>query len=260
MPAKWPWNLPKRSNSGYLKELEGIRYTPELKKLVEKCVDNAGSSSDSKDTFYGMDKNDAVAAVNNFHKLSSPPAIPLDIIRAVYSLIESPSELETALQSAKSLEFTPAQEKSSEESNEERRWRRRMDRLRLRAEEKRYQRLTSNLDHEIADDVTTRSMTYAASVGLNMIVAPISFGVFMYFFAGHIFTWLTGKEDEDPRKADMRKIITGVVCGVLMLFIEMILFVIRTYAMDASMAKKAKTKKVSPFGYTKPVEVAKKQS
>ena len=37
-----------------------------------------------------------------------------------------------------------------------------------------------------------------------------------------------------------------------MLFVEMILFVIRTHAMDESILKKRKTKKLSPFGYTKP--------
>eukprot|EP00957_Ditylum_brightwellii_P038515 2911118-Ditylum_brightwellii.AAC.1 len=63
-------------------------------------------------------------------------------------------------------------------------------------------------------------MTYAASVGLNMIVAPISFGVFMYFFAGQIFHWVAGEEGQfDPRtsaanKTDIRRVIAGVVSGV----------------------------------------------
>ena len=85
-----------------------------------------------------------------------------------------------------------------------------MDRLRLRAEEARYKKLTQNLDTYVEDDVTTKSMTYAASVGLNMIVAPLSFGVFMYFFAGAIFGWMSGDEEEvNPRKTDIKSVITG---------------------------------------------------
>ena len=63
-----------------------------------------------------------------------------------------------------------------------------MDRLRMQYEETKYMKLTDNLqDHRCDDDVTAKSMTFAASVGLNMIVAPLSFGCFMYFFAGGIF-------------------------------------------------------------------------
>lgn len=95
-------------------------------------------------------------------------------------------------------------------------------------------------------------MTYAASVGLNMIVAPISFGVFMYFFAGAIFGFITGGEEElQPHQTDIKSVITGVVSGVGMLFIEMILFVIRTHEFEAALSKKKrKNNYVSPFGHT----------
>jgi hypothetical protein len=68
----------------------------------------------------------------------------------------------------------------------------------------------------VEDDVTTKSMTYAASVGLNMIVAPISFGVFMYFFAGAIFGWMTGNDDRESSRphhqTDIKSVITGEFC------------------------------------------------
>jgi hypothetical protein len=174
------------------------------------------------------------------------------------------------------------------ETGEQRRFRKRMDRLRLRAEEARYVKLTKNLDTHVEDDVTTKSMTYAASVGLNMIVAPISFGVFMYFFAGAIFGWMTGNDEElKPHQTDIKSVFTGelsVVCttgalsrfliillynatnsiyvyswdakgvisGVGMLFVEMILFVIRTHEFDAVVTKKKRKRAttISPFGYS----------
>ena len=145
---------------------------------------------------------------------------------------------------------------------------RRLERLRLMDEERSYGRLTTNLrsSHSSTrdDDVTARSMTYAASVGLNMIVAPISFGVFMYFFAGGIFgRFLDDVPDADvvddvPRRGgggnavDVRRVIAGVVSGVFMLFVEMVLYVIRSHEIEASVARKGRRRenRANPFGYT----------
>jgi len=97
-------------------------------------------------------------------------------------------------------------------------------------------------------------MTYAASVGLNMIVAPISFGVFMYFFAGSIFNRFFGSDNDNDTSGnvDIKRVIAGVVSGVCMLFVEMILFVIRSHELDSSVRKKGKRKenRANPFGYT----------
>ena len=129
-----------------------------------------------------------------------------------------------------------------------------MERLRLKNEESKYAALTANLGVEgPSDDVTTRSMTYAASIGLNMIVAPLSFGCFMYFFAGGIFDFFLPANVETAAKAtgpDIKRVIVGVVSGVAMLFIEMILFVIRTHEMEKAITKKSKKKKAhQPFGH-----------
>ncbi|KAL7523171.1 hypothetical protein ACHAWF_000410 [Thalassiosira exigua] len=87
-------------------------------------------------------------------------------------------------------------------------------------------------------------MKYAMSVGLNMIVAPLSFGAFMYFFAGSIFTrFFDGGEDLGGGSGvDVRRVIAGVVWGVFMLFVEMILFVIRSHELDVSVRKKGRRK------------------
>mmetsp|Transcript_14446 Transcript_14446/g.22575 ORF Transcript_14446/g.22575 Transcript_14446/m.22575 type:complete len:82 (-) Transcript_14446:74-319(-) len=79
----------------------------------------------------------------------------------------------------------------------------------------------------------------------------------MYFFAGQMFTWIAD-DDESATTAnhhrilETRRLIAGVVSGVAMLFIEMILFVIRTHEFDKAMSKKKRKKTPSPFGYTKP--------
>ena len=256
---------------GYVKILEGIESTPALIKLLTKAVEeqHCDSKSKSKDGFYSMPRDEAVTVVEEFLQqrqgkgkgdatVAIPIAIPLNVIRAATNLLKDPIEFEFKLNQALStkLVYTPAPPKSaSTKSDDElRRFNKRMDRLRLRAEESRYKKLTDNLDTSIADDVTVKSMTYAISVGLNMIVAPISFGVFMYFFAGQIFTWISASPDKvlKPHETDIRGVIAGVISGVAMLFIEMILFVIRTHTMDKSVRKKAAKKKISPFGYTRP--------
>jgi Endoplasmic reticulum-based factor for assembly of V-ATPase len=253
MTAKWPWDLPKRKNTGYAKVLEGIESTPELRKVLEQAVDSQGEWSTNEDAFYHMPPDEAVVLIEEFLKRVEPIAIPLDVIRAATSLLKDPTELNAALSTK--LVFTQVTPQATKTDEETRRFQKRMDRLRLREEESRYKALTGNIDTYVADDVTVKSMTYAASVGLNMIVAPISFGVFMYFFAGQIFTWISAspKVDLKPHEVDIRRVIAGVISGVCMLFIEMILFVIRTHTMDKSVRKKAKKMKgISPFGYAKP--------
>jgi hypothetical protein len=149
---------------------------------------------------------------------------------------------------------------------------RRLERLRLRDEERSYMKLTTNLKTHSSlrdDDVTVKSMMYAASIGLNMIVAPATFGVFMYFFAGGVFGRFFdedppgegGADDDSGRRGggrivgggvDVRRVIAGVVSGVFMLFVEMILFVIRSHELDASVTKKSRRRenRANPFGYT----------
>jgi hypothetical protein len=165
--------------------------------------------------------------------------------------------LEKALTSTE-LMYTPPPPAASTLTltEEQKRHRRRMERLRLRSEETFYHKLTANIEHKVADDVTTRSMTYAASVGLNMIVAPLSFGCFCYFFAGQVFHWVAPQHELrrmnsphlNPNTPDVRRVIAGVVGGVAMLFIEMILFVIRTHEFDKSIRQKDKRKSTNPFG------------
>lgn len=83
----------------------------------------------------------------------------------------------------------------------------------------------------------------------------------MFFFAGSIFSRFfdnaTDDDDHNGRSRvgdtiDIRQVIAGVVSGVFMLFVEMILFVIRSHELDASVRKKSKRKenRANAFGYT----------
>jgi len=128
----------------------------------------------------------------------------------------------------------------------------------MRSDERKYTKLTSNIDRYVADDVSVKGMMYATSIGLNMIVAPIATGTVMFFFAGALFNWIEGDNDGIVGKTnrnnngaiDIKRIIAGVVSGVAMLIIEMVLFVIRSHEMDRHVCKKVKIKgEENPFGF-----------
>ena len=187
--------------------------------------------------------------------------LPLECIQALRYLIQSSKttdqrkseqlkSLDAALRGSR-LVFETPQKKAADPTYEKR-----IERLRLKSEERMYSKLTTNLQQTVKDDdVTAKSMMYATSIGLNMVVAPISFGVFMYFFAGSIFSrFFDEKTDGEDvsENIDIRRVIAGVVSGVFMLFVEMILFVIRSHEIDASVRKKSKRREyqANPFGYT----------
>jgi hypothetical protein len=196
--------------------------------------------------------------------------LPLAVIRAMKVVFQSTAaaennndsndnkieQLETAL-SQSHLKFTSnATTSDTSLSREQKKFRERMERLRLQNEESNYYKLTSNIGNRktLDDEITTKSMTYAASIGLNMIVAPLSFGIFMYYFSGPIlnFVWkrVETPHNTHPGAVDIRKVIIGVISGVAMLFIEMLLFVIRTHEFDRGLRKKQKKKgsSIKPFG------------
>ena len=196
---------------------------------------------------------------------SSPSCIPLKAITAAKHLLETTtasSELkthhETQLNESLShpstqLVFTqPDTDTPKERTKEQIAFQKRLERLRLVQQERAYEGLTQNIDKNIQDDNALSGMMYATSVGANMIVAPITFGVFMYFFGAKFFSWMESEGSTTTRKEgqlDIRGVIMGVISGVIMLFIEMILFVIRNHEMDKYMTKKKKTDRTNAFGY-----------
>jgi len=234
----------------YVKKLEGVTLTEELLGLWKESYskaqfDTSGASTNERD----LSRKQALQILkDNVHPNQDPKFVPMDVLKAL-EVLDS-AALERALSGATSLAFTPPPG-PVEKIAASRKFQQRMERLRLKNEEKKYVKLTNNLQKEVQDDITAKSMTYAASVGLNMIVAPLSFGCFMYFFAGGIFDYFWGEEfsARTTGGTDIKRVIVGVVSGVIMLFIEMTLFVIRTHEVEAHAVKKKKKKKeVQPFG------------
>lgn len=192
---------------------------------------------------------------------SQKKSLPIPVLRALHVVLQSSQQppsaqhqnnLDEAL-SHTQLAFSAPVSTSTKSSQDQAKFQARMDRLKLQHEATQYCHLTHNIDsgRNQQDDVTTKSMTYAASVGLNMIVAPLSFGVFMYFFSGPLLNVAFERfQPTHPGAVDVRKVIIGVLSGVGMLFVEMMLFVIRTHEFERGMRRKDKKQKsvVKPFG------------
>jgi hypothetical protein len=235
----------------YKKTLEGVQVTDDMLRLWKECYSQvqSGVGSDSSNSKGELSKKQSIRILKDApHPNQNPQWVPIDVVRAMQVLSADSSVLEQALQRT-SLFFTPPPA-PKEETREQRKQRTRMGKLRLQCEETKYVKLTGNLHQEEHDDINGRSMTYAASVGLNMIIAPISFGCFMYFFAGGVFDYFLGEEfsSRTGGGTDIKRVIVGVVSGVIMLFIEMTLFVIRTHEMEKHTTKKRKKRGVQPFG------------
>ena len=226
-------------STSYTKKLEGVKRTEELDALLKECLANKSGSDAS-----------AARMLKEFEE-QPQEWLPITIVESMKTILSVAKQaaLEQAL-SKTQLVFTPPLPQGPE-TEEERRYRKRLDRLKLREEESKYSKLTNNLDHEVADDVTMKSMTYAASVGLNMIIAPISFGVFMYFFAGGVLDYFFPRvvDKRTANGTDIRSVIIGVISGVIMMFIEMILFVIRTHEFEKHTRRKEKKNRKKPFGH-----------
>lgn len=219
----------------YPKRLEGVKPTKELRELVERSFQQADEP---------LKPDSHIAVIQEWKNNDEADQImkkwiPISLLRAMQHVLNQKDRqrLEEALMHNTSLVFTP-KPPTADLTKEQEEYRKRMERLSLKHEERRYTDLTSNVNKAPEkDDITTRSMTYAASVGLNMVIAPLSFGCFMYFFAGGLLDYFF---ESDSSKSDIKRVIIGVVSGVVMLFIEMLLFVIRTHEMDEAMRKKSK--------------------
>lgn len=273
----------------FKKQFQGVSFTDDLRKLVKETIDevskNQGENADPQtkdqpfetsntsndDTSSGkikttnplvglfddMDRSHCVKVILSIDVAAD--FLSISSIRALNSLIDKTQQgrLDSALKASK-LSYTCPQTENERSEEEEIQFQKRMDWLRCRQEESRYVKLTHNIGTSIkTDDVTTKSMMYAASIGLNMIVAPLSFGVFMYFFGGSLMNFVFPSANNTV--TDIRRVILGVISGVAMLFIEMILFVIRTHELESAVRRKEKRqlKKnggFQPFGvYTKPL-------
>lgn len=203
------------------KRLEGVQATTELRQLIRDARTlgtsqalPAGSQFEEPTIYNSISSHpsakEALETLRDFD--TTLETIPMTVLRAVETLSAQKKDylqrLDACLKATK-LAFTPPPPPQPE-TQERKSFRRRLERLKLQQEESRYAGLTKNVGVQgPADDVTTRSMTYAASIGLNMIIAPLSFGCFMYFFAGGLFNFM-GWDGERPAHLgpDIRKVCT----------------------------------------------------
>jgi hypothetical protein len=233
--------------------IQGISLTPGLKEVLKNIIDDGGNNDAEGDASINLRQiiDEADTSLPE-HQVITLKAIKLakSIITGLDDSMSQLKKLDQSLCNAKlvfnSDESTTSPEAEANKSS----YANRITKLKLKEQERNYSKLTANLDHSVADDTNMKSMTYAASVGANMIVAPISIGVLMYFFAGKLFAFVVPSYRVEPGKIDIAGVIAGVITGVVMLFIEMILFVIRSHEMDKFVTKKMK-KEVNPFGYDK---------
>mmetsp|Transcript_10618 Transcript_10618/g.29276 ORF Transcript_10618/g.29276 Transcript_10618/m.29276 type:complete len:301 (-) Transcript_10618:198-1100(-) len=254
----------------YSKRLQGVRATPELQSLVQRAVARVQQDQRQRDLSNDdTNENDSTTRqqfatttttlleYNASSSTNTNAVIPIRVLRAAAAALQDDADWTAALTT--SLAFTPPPPPPASHKA----YQARLQRLRWQQEETKYGKLTRNVMDAKAfqqdDQVTTKSMTYAASIGLNMIVAPLSFGCFMYFFGGHWLSFLwnssgatTTNDDTSNHhnnNNDIPRVIISVVSGVVMLFIEMILFVIRTHEMDQAVrSKQAKQKKSQKGG------------
>jgi hypothetical protein len=257
----------------YKKRLEGIHLNDSWRELLDRArskCDSAGETTDAA-TFsssWSSTANDnnndeeatALAYATLREYLQQPPTrssyLPIRIVVSLAVVLGREAVgkvLEEDDAGTSSLAFTPEPSKMDEEAADEerKRFRRRLERLALRREEEKYGKLTKNLGLTVPeDDVTTRTMTYAASVGLNLIIAPLSFGCFMWFFSGPLLDYVWPMK-LSPNGTDIRRVMIGVMSGCGMLFVEMLLFVIRTHELDRAVRSKSRQAKnqPGPFGY-----------
>jgi len=276
----------------YKKRLEGVHATDDLKQLLtlakeKSAAASSNSANDDEAAEYvpgrPLTTDQAASLLQKFQltetSSSSDDYLPIRVVRAMEVVFQQQDEtaaaaaasgknphelLQQALHRTR-LVFTPPPPSVDDDTVDEslltpqqRKFRKRLQRLRLRREQDRYSALTQNLGGSVAvqdDGITVKSMTYAASIGLNMIVAPLTFGVFMYFFAGALLDkFWPADPSAKPNATDIKRVIAGVTSGVLMLFIEMILFVIRTHEMDKALRRKQRKssrlgQQQGPFGY-----------
>ena len=126
---------------------------------------------------------------------------------------------------------------------EEELYKRRIAMLRLKSENSDYKSLTGNL-HKINQSNKTDENSMAnefnklgntAALALNMMIGPIVVGCFLYTFCSGLFSNNNDTNNNNANNTSL--IIFSVLGGVALLFIELILFVIRTDAMISHSSK-----------------------
>ena len=130
------------------------------------------------------------------------------------------------------LVFAPKEQKTTSEAVARRR-----NILQARAERRAYDKMVESVAPRPVrpEERVATSLKHSFTVSANMIMTPVGVGAVGYRLAKH----------KVPEK---HRIVVALVCGVGMLFVEMILFLARTYSVEAHTAKRERRAAAGRFG------------
>ena len=130
------------------------------------------------------------------------------------------------------LVFAPKEQKQTSEAVARRR-----NILQARAERRAYDKMVESVAPRPVrpEERVATSLKHSFTVSANMIMTPVGVGAVGYRLAKH----------KVPEK---HRIVVALVCGIGMLFIEMILFLARTYSVEAHAAKRERRAAAGRFG------------
>ena len=130
------------------------------------------------------------------------------------------------------LVFAPKEQKTTSEAVARRR-----NILQARAERRAYDKMVESVAPRPTrpEERVATSLKHSFTVSANMVMTPVGVGAVGYRLAKH----------KVPEK---HRIVVALVCGIGMLFIEMILFLARTYSVEAHTAKRERRAAAGRFG------------
>ena len=148
-----------------------------------------------------------------------------------YETTNGSGRLRDAIRGSKLVFAPPPQKKTSEAVA------RRRNILQARAERRAYDKMVESVAPRPIrpEERVAMSLKHSFTVSANMVMTPVGVGAVGYRLAKH----------KVPEK---HRIVVALVCGVGMLFVEMILFLARTYSVEAHTAKRERRAAAGRFG------------
>ena len=148
-----------------------------------------------------------------------------------YETTNGSGRLRDAIRGSKLVFAPPPQKKTSEAVA------RRRNILQARAERRAYDKMVESVAPRPIrpEERVATSLKHSFTVSANMVMTPVGVGAVGYRLAKH----------KVPEK---HRIVVALVCGVGMLFVEMILFLARTYSVEAHTAKRERRAAGGRFG------------
>ena len=148
-----------------------------------------------------------------------------------YETTNGSGRLRDAIRGSK-LVFAPKEQKKTSAAVARRR-----NILQARAERRAYDKMVESVAPRPIrpEERVATSLKHSFTVSANMVMTPVGVGAVGYRLAKH----------KVPEK---HRIVVALVCGVGMLFVEMILFLARTYSVEAHTAKRERRAAAGRFG------------